>query len=260
MSHHPSHGHRFHHLPVRAWLRPGAGYILAALLLGGCGGDATRKPTVEPADRIPPGRPIEPGSRAVPDGVHHRLEAGQNLYRLSRLYDVGLDDLMAANRITDPTSIPAGTAIFVPGATRILPYPDAGQSRLAWPLRGPITSRYGQARRGNSRHFGIDIDGDEGDTIRAAAGGNVIKATRDGSYGRYVVVDHGDGLRTLYAHASRLLVSRGQRVAAGEPLALVGRSGNARGSHLHFEVLRGGAPIDPLPLLRGDSPRTTSGR
>ena len=64
-----------------------------------------------------------------------------------------------------------------------------------------------------------------------------------------VVIDHGGGLSTLYAHASEILVRTGQRVAAGERIAKVGRSGNARGTHLHFEVRRGKRPVDPLVLL-----------
>jgi murein DD-endopeptidase MepM/ murein hydrolase activator NlpD len=120
---------------------------------------------------------------------------------------------------------------------------------LGWPLRGMITSRFGLRGR-HHHHEGVDIDGTLGEEILAAASGTVVRSGREGGYGRTVVIDHGGGLTTLYAHASRLLVREGDEVQRGEPIAEVGRSGNARGSHLHFEVHRNGRPIDPMPMLR----------
>ena len=197
------------------------------------------------------GQTIGPGGER---GVYHRLEEGQTLYRLSLLYDVPLDRLLVINRIDDPTDIPSGSPIFIPGAKRLLPYPGQTRARLTWPLNGPVTSRFGIPRGRRSHHAGLDIDGTKGDPIYAAYGGQVLEAGRGGRYGRYILIDHGDGLQTLYAHASRLLVKRGQRVSAGDAVALVGQSGNARGTHLHFEVRRDGRPIDPLPFLRGTAP------
>lgn len=76
-------------------------------------------------------------------------------------------------------------------------------------------------------------------------------------YGRLVVIDHGGGFATWYRHASDPLVARGDRVSAGQQIAVVGEAGNARRTHLHFEVRRRGHPVDPLPFLEGD---TTSKR
>src|SRR4029077_931513 len=87
-------------------------------------------------------------------------------------------------------------------------------------------------------HDGIDIDGDWGDEVRAAAPGRGTWAGTEGRAGRMVVIDHGGGLTTVYAHASELLVQTGDPVEAGLPVARVGRTGNARGTHLHFEVHR----------------------
>ena len=187
-------------------------------------------------------------------GVYHRLEAGQTLYRLSVLYDVSLERILDLNRIADPADIAAGSPIFIPGATRPLPYIEPTRARLSWPLRGQITSRFGVSRGRRSHHSGLDIDGENGDPIYAAAGGRVLEAGRGGRYGKYVLIDHGNGLQTLYAHASRLLVKRGQKVDGGDEVALVGQTGNARGTHLHFEVRRDGRTVDPLPFLRGSTP------
>jgi len=119
---------------------------------------------------------------------------------------------------------------------------------LAWPIRGAVTSRFGPRGR-RSYHEGIDIRGVRGEVVQAAAAGVVVRAGTGRGYGKLVVIEHGDGLSTLYAHASRLLVREGDRVGAGDPIAEVGRTGNARGAHLHFEVRRDGRAVDPRPLL-----------
>lgn len=215
-----------------------------ALLALACGG-ATAPVAVDPATRI------DPAARIDPAGIHHTLERGQTLFALSRTYGVPVETLIEVNTIQDPAGIPAGTPIFVPGATRVLPVAPLGAGRppLAWPLAGTITARFGPRGRRGRQHEGIDIDGERGDPIRAAAAGVVKKAGTGRGYGKMVVVDHGGGLSTLYAHASEILVRTGQRVAAGERIAKVGRSGNARGTHLHFEVRRGKRAVDPLVLL-----------
>lgn len=116
---------------------------------------------------------------------------------------------------------------------------------LNWPLSGKITSGYG-SRRG---HTGMDIDGNAGDSIRAAAGGTVTSAGRNGNYGLIVTIDHGNGLKTRYAHCSSILVKVGQEVSRGQVIARVGSTGRSTGSHLHFEVISGGTYQNPLRYL-----------
>ena len=239
----------------------GAGLLPS--ILSGCGGRPSHPPAQEAAsaDAAPANTPPD---AATPDeqvtgpggepGVYHPLEAGQTLYRLALLYEVPVDRLLGLNGIADPTDIPAGSPIFIPGATRRLPYPGPTHARLSWPLQGRVTSGYGVSRGSRAHHAGVDIDGDSGDPIYAAAGGRVLEAGRGGEYGSYVLIDHGDGLQTLYAHASHLLVKRGQEIDAGTEIARVGRSGNARGTHLHFEVRQAGRAVDPLPYLRDAVP------
>lgn len=114
------------------------------------------------------------------------------------------------------------------------------------PLVGSITSRYG----GYRGHTGMDIDGDTGDAIKAAKAGKVTFAAYSGGYGKNVVIDHGNGIKTRYAHCSKIYVKVGDKVAAGEVIAAVGSTGRSTGSHLHFEVIKNGGFINPASVLR----------
>lgn len=182
--------------------------------------------------------------RKVRVPYYHVLQKGETLYRLSRIYGVSLNEIYYANEVTDPNDLPVGTRILIPGVRHTSP-------RLRWPLHGRLTSGFGPRRRG--RHFGIDLAANSGTTIRASAGGLVIASASSlkgySRYGKIVIIQHREGLITLYAHNSKNLVARGQCVRAGQPIAEVGRTGNATGPHLHFEVRRNGLPQNPLYYL-----------
>jgi murein DD-endopeptidase MepM/ murein hydrolase activator NlpD len=131
-----------------------------------------------------------------------------------------------------------------PGTTPL----TSGAAGFTWPLNGPITSGFGP--RWGRMHSGIDIDGVTGDSIRASKGGRVVGASYDSSgYGYHVVINHGGGFASLYAHASRLYVSAGENVSQGETIAAVGNTGASTGDHLHFEIRVNGSPQDPLVYL-----------
>jgi murein DD-endopeptidase MepM/ murein hydrolase activator NlpD len=117
-----------------------------------------------------------------------------------------------------------------------------------WPLNGPVTSPYGP--RWGSMHTGIDIDGYTGQPIVAAKAGRVIYigAGMTG-YGNTVILDHGGGVSTLYAHMSGYSASGGASLGQGEVIGYVGCTGHCYGDHLHFEVRIGGNPVDPLDYL-----------
>jgi murein DD-endopeptidase MepM/ murein hydrolase activator NlpD len=128
----------------------------------------------------------------------------------------------------------------------------AARPSVVWPSAGAVSGVYGE-RRGSARHPGLDIDGETGDPVWAAARGVVAWAGQSppgySGYGVIVVVDHGDGLQTLYAHLSAVDVSVGQSVEAGDPLGRIGTTGHVTGSHLHFEVRRNGVIGDPTTWL-----------
>ena len=124
---------------------------------------------------------------------------------------------------------------------------------MLWPAEGEITSPFGWRVHpifGTQRlHTGIDIGADYGDTVRAADGGVIIHSDWMGGYGNAVIIDHGNGISTLYAHNSQLLVSEGQTVAKGQAISRVGSTGYSTGPHLHFEVRQNGTPVNPLNFL-----------
>ncbi len=125
--------------------------------------------------------------------------------------------------------------------------PPSGSGQLGWPVSGPVTSGFGM--RWGRMHEGIDIMCSTGTPVRAAAAGTVIYAGWLGGYGNLVVVDHGGGLSTAYAHNSSLASSVGQSVAAGQVVSYSGSTGNSSGPHVHFEVRVNGSAVDPLGYL-----------
>lgn len=120
-------------------------------------------------------------------------------------------------------------------------------SGFAWPVSGTLTSPFGP--RWGRMHEGLDIAGASGTPIRASAAGTVIVAGWSGGYGNLVVVDHGGGISTAYAHNSSIAVSVGQAVSQGTTLAGMGTTGNSTGVHSHFEVRVNGGAVDPLGYL-----------
>lgn len=123
--------------------------------------------------------------------------------------------------------------------------PSAGG--LIWPIQGILTSPFGP--RWGRIHEGIDIGAPTGTPIVAAASGTVIVSGWSGGYGNLLVIDHGNGMATAYAHNSGLVARVGQQVAQGQLVAYAGNTGNSFGSHLHFEVRINGSPVDPLGYL-----------
>lgn len=116
-----------------------------------------------------------------------------------------------------------------------------------WPVQARISSYYGP--RGGRLHKGLDLAAPTGQQIKAARTGTVIYSGWVTGYGQTIMLDHGDGLLTLYGHCSKLLAQTGQKVSQGEVIALVGSTGRSTGPHLHFEILVNGQAVNPLLYL-----------
>jgi murein DD-endopeptidase MepM/ murein hydrolase activator NlpD len=255
--------------------------LIAVLAASGCAGTARTTETSTPraqAEEIAGGPSAAPEfeTTAAPqddtaepaDGIVHIVQPGQTLWRIARAYDVTLDTLAAANGIEDPSRVDVGTPIFVPGARAtilVAPYPappPAARSVPAlrkepsadflWPVAGGEFMRpFGEPRRHHA-HAGVDIRGASGHDILASRDGVVVFCGRTKTgYGTMVVLDHGDGVQTLYAHAQKTLVKQGDAVQRGQPIALLGRTGNATTEHCHFELRLANRAVDPMPYLLG---------
>jgi murein DD-endopeptidase MepM/ murein hydrolase activator NlpD len=251
---------------------------LAALATSSCGMGASRsRPAAEPAPaRRPAPDPTlapPPSGEPRPHVILHTVRRGETLWRIARFYGADVEEMIVVNNLEESARIETGQALLVPAPHRwpaspgplpaeTLEPPDGADpgaeltAVLRWPLHGAVQSRFGP--RGRRHHDGVDIDGRMGDPIRAAADGQVRFSGTWGAYGKTIVIDHGGGLSTLYAHASDLKARLGERVRSGEAIARVGRSGNARGPHLHFEVRRQGRPVDPLSHLPAQAARAAA--
>jgi murein DD-endopeptidase MepM/ murein hydrolase activator NlpD len=123
-----------------------------------------------------------------------------------------------------------------------------------WPVQGKISSGFGWRGSGKRRalHEGIDIPVPKGTPVLAALAGEVSEARVFNGYGNTVILDHGNGAKTLYAHCSKLAVKRGEYVAAGQVIAYAGSTGRSTTSHLHFGVIVAGVFRDPMVLLKSE--------
>jgi len=187
----------------------------------------------------------------APTVLRHRVQPGENLFRIGKAYGVSYQELARRNHISDPDRIEVGAIVVIPHATRELPVdvitPDqaradqplarelpAGPTPFIWPVTGAIASPFGP--RGDGHHDGIDISCAEGTPVRAARGGRVLYADTLRGYGNLVIVAHDQGYATVYAHNRMNRVKAGDVVRQGEVVAVAGETGKTEGPNLHFEV------------------------
>lgn len=187
----------------------------------------------------------------------YTVRLGDTLWSIARAHRVEVNRIIAANELDQPDRLRVGQVLAIPQESRAVAAVGRADQLAArgveglfiWPLMGIITSPYGLRKSGF--HHGLDIAPFRSTLIKAAAAGRVVfSGWRNSAYGRAVIVDHGNGLTTLYAHNSTNLVQAGDYVKAGQAIARVGKTGRATGPHLHFEVYQGGKTMDPLLYLK----------
>lgn len=198
-------------------------------------------------------------------GVSHKVQKGDTIYSVAKKYDAdvqGIADFPFNTFTNDETfELAIGQLIIVPegvkkdeSAPAATPRvkqttPDAGtvvaSGSFAWPTQGTITQRY------YWYHAGLDIANRAAPPILAADSGRVVFAGWDRSgYGNKILIDHGNGYITLYAHMQKLYVSVGQTVKRGSSIGQMGSTGRSTGTHLHFEIHKGSTKINPSTVLR----------
>ena len=215
-------------------------------------------------DYIKPGQTLK-----IPpvSGVIHAVQSGDTVSNIAKKYGVSENTILEYNKLADASLIESGQTLIVPGgkppetpkpaptsvATSSPTYSGsipssapASDVRFRWPTTSHRINQY--FRYG---HAGLDIDGDYSSPIYAAATGTVSKvAYINYGYGYHVIITHADGTQTVYAHASKIFVTQGQRVSQGQTIAMVGTTGRSTGTHLHFEIIIGGRKVNPLSYIR----------
>ncbi len=204
------------------------------------------------------------------DGIPHKVKKGETLAKIAKKYKVEIEDIVRQNQLIEDEALVVSAMLIVPGAKKarpVAPKPtytpkpstntapnnpglyqgQAGTGRLIWPTLGAARLTQGFHRG----HYALDIANRAKGPIFAAASGKVVTAKHggwNGGYGTYIIIDHGNGMKTLYAHNEKLYVNKGDYVEQGQTIAWMGNTGRvygATGIHLHFEVRINGVKYNP---------------
>jgi murein DD-endopeptidase MepM/ murein hydrolase activator NlpD len=202
-------------------------------------------------------------SREGQQGVYHTVKRHQTFWRICKTYGVDMEEAARINGIQDKNRIQVGQRIFIPGAAKVLKvdiYVEdvtargnsaavrCEKGKFIWPVQGTMTAQFGMD--GKRSHDGIDISAPVGTPIRAADSGKVVYSdNRMSGYGNLIIIEHRDNFFTIYAHNKENLVQEEVVVKQGDIIARVGKTGNATGPHLHFEIRKGSRPLNPVQFL-----------
>lgn len=214
------------------------------------------------ANRLTQSSYIRPGDKLTilpVSGVSHTVKKGETLAAIAKKYQADADKILEFNKLADAAAlragqvliVPEGKIIYVPPAPKpyvSAPVPErvyASSGQLFWPVPSRRITQYF-----TWRHPAIDIGLSTGGTVAAAEAGTVIYAGWGRGYGLQVLIDHGNGMKTRYAHNSRLIVAAGDRVGRGDTVAMSGNTGWSTGPHLHFEVYVGNVRRNPLLYVK----------
>ncbi|MFW5981924.1 MAG: peptidoglycan DD-metalloendopeptidase family protein [Halanaerobiaceae bacterium] len=181
-------------------------------------------------------------------GILYTVNPGESLWTVSRKFNVSSAKIVEANGLDDPDLVQPGVSLILPGVKPEFGYQDRLAESFMRPLSGGrVSSPFGP--RWGRMHTGIDYAVSTGTEIRAARAGKIVYSGWSTGYGETVIIEHQKGVRSLYAHNSRLLVRGGQHVERGQVIALSGNTGNSTGPHLHFEIQINGKPVNPANYL-----------
>lgn len=193
-----------------------------------------------------------PEAVTPPPGMYHKVQPKETLWRIAKMYNVDIEDVIRYNNIPNAARIEKDQLIFIPGAKQLKTAEsptaknNARGNDFDWPVSGDVASYFGEQRDG-SINSGVDIRTSAGESVRASRDGKVVFADYLSGYGQTVILDHADGYFTVYAQNATLLVKLGDSVAQGTLLARVGE--RDRRTSLHFEIRRNSQPINPLYYL-----------
>jgi len=211
--------------------------LIVVVLISGCASVAT----LPPPSIVPP---------VLGPGIYHKVTPGETLFRISKLYNVTVDDLVKYNKIPNVAYIEKNQLIFIPNASKPLVSSQltdiSKNGGFDWPVKGRVVSYFGDQGSGRINN-GIDIKTDFRDKVLAVHDGKVVFADHLSGYGQTVIVDHSDHLMSVYSQNSGLFVKVDDVVKKGSPIARVGRVKGI--ALLHFEIRKNAIATNPLYFL-----------
>lgn len=190
----------------------------------------------------------------IPRQRSHRVREGDTGLSIAQRYGVPFANIAVANRLEEPYEVRTGQVLIIPAVLKA-PQRVAARERPYFraPHDGKVTLGFA-VRPDGGGHDGLDYAADAGDMVRAAASGMVVFAGAEPErFGRMVVIDHGQGWRSVYGHLERITVTAGEVVKTGERVGIAGDAGDAERVELHFELRQDGRPVDPASLLADES-------
>ena len=214
-------------------------------------------------DTIKPGQKLTILPQA---GVSHQVKSGDTIDSIAKKYSAKANDIIEFNQLADASAIEKNQILIIPDGKMPAPpapaksntpsssaytytnipasAPNTSGTKLLWPTTGHRISQYYKWR-----HLAIDITGNYSSPIYASDSGVVEKSGWGNGYGNHIIINHGNGIKTLYAHASKLFVQTGDSVSRGQTIAMIGSTGWSTGPHIHFEVVVNGSKVNPLTYL-----------
>ncbi|MBM3255201.1 MAG: LysM peptidoglycan-binding domain-containing M23 family metallopeptidase [Candidatus Omnitrophica bacterium] len=204
-------------------------FLLPLLTLLGC----ASAPLITPV-KMDPGMP----------GIYHRVEKSQTLWRISKIYNLDIDELINVNRLPDATKLEVGQLIFIPQRRQAqASYSYSGSEDFIWPLKGRVITGFG-ANSDNTINKGLNIQPRSSSAVLASRSGKVVFRSQDFmSYGKTIIIEHVDGFSTVYARNTELLANLGDQVQKGQAIAKIDSG------YLHFEIRKGYSAQNPYFYL-----------
>jgi hypothetical protein len=178
-------------------------------------------------------------------GFYHRVEKGQTLWRISRMYNLDLKEIVKINRISDAASIEVGQSVFIPQQKKEPPKELAPREDFIWPIRGKVISGFGQIFN-HMVNKGLNIKPLKAQDVVAARSGKIVFYSPDfAGFGQTIIIDHGDEFRTVYAVSSEVFIKIGDHIKKGDSIAKT----KGADDYLHFEIRKAHKPENPYFYL-----------
>lgn len=198
-----------------------------------------------------PHSPVPPVPSPPLAGAYHRVLKGETLWRIAKTHNVEMEELVRLNRISDASAIEVDQLIFIP-EQKSQPQPSivGAEDDFIWPLKGRVINFFNETDGNNMINKGINIDPQgSGRVLAARSGKAVFYSDNFGSFGKTVIIEHADGICTVYARNKEVFIKPGDKVLKGALIGDVGSAGRDKEDYLHFEVREGHRPKNPLFYL-----------